>query len=193
MVTPKIITATPSAYHYQLLISRILEQWLKYKPNAEIVYRNISRYTYKDLYKRVSRLANLLTGHLAVKPGETVAIIDYDSPRYLEGYFAIPMIGAVLHTINFRLSDEEILYTINHAEDKVIFCNKDFLPLLEKLQDKMQTVTRIVVISDDNKEFVPSTEQEDEYETLLREQKEEYEFPDFDENSMATVFFTTGT
>ncbi len=85
MVTPRIITATPSAYHYQLLISRILEQPLKYKPNAEIVYRNISRYTYKDLYKRVSRLANLLTGHLTVKPGDTVAIIDYDNPRYLEG------------------------------------------------------------------------------------------------------------
>src|SRR5260221_6766885 len=193
MVTPRIITATPSAYHYQLLISRILEQPLKYKPNAEIVYRNISRYTDKDLYKRVSRLASLLTGHLAVKPGETVAIIDYDSPRYLEGYFAIPMIGAVLHTINFRLSDEEILYTISHAEDKVIFCNKDFLPLIEKLQDKMQTVIRIVVMNDDHTDLIFSTKHEGEYETLLNRQNEIYEFPDFDENGIATIFFTTGT
>ena len=91
MIATKIITPAHSAYHYQLLISRILEQSLKYKPNTEIVYRNVSRYTYKDLYRRVSKLANLLTGHLAIKPGETVAIIDYDTHRYLEGYFAIPM------------------------------------------------------------------------------------------------------
>ncbi len=193
MITTKIITPAHSAYSYQLLISRILEQPLKYKPNTEIVYRNISRYTYKDLYKRVSKLANLLTEHLAVKPGETVAIVDYDSHRYLEGYFAIPMIGAVLHTINFRLSSEEILYTINHAEDKVIFCHKDFLPLLENLQDKMQTENRIVVTSDDEREVVSSIKHEGEYEALLNRQKEEYEFPDFDENSIATIFFTTGT
>ncbi len=193
MITTKIITPAHSAYSYQLLISRILEQPLKYKPNTEIVYRNISRYTYKDLYKRVSKLANLLTEHLAVKPGETVAIVDYDSHRYLEGYFAIPMIGAVLHTINFRLSSEEILYTINHAEDKVIFCHKDFLPLLENLQDKMQTVNKIVVTSDDDKEVVSSIKHEGEYEALLSRQKEEYKFPDFDENSIATIFFTTGT
>ena len=193
MIATKIITPTHSAYHYQLLISRILEQSLKYKPNTEIVYRNVSRYTYKDLYKRVSKLANLLTGHLAINPGETVAIIDYDSHRYLEGYFAIPMIGAMLHTINFRLSSEEILYTINHAEDKVIFCHKDFLPLLENLRDKMQTVTKIVVTSDDEVEFFTSIKHDGEYEALLSGQKEEYEFPDFDENSVATIFFTTGT
>src|SRR5262249_9710885 len=128
MVTTKIIAPSPSAYNYQLLISRILEQPLKYKPDAEIVYRDKSRYTYRDLYKRVSKLANLLTGLLNVMHGETVGIIDYDSHRFLEGYFAIPMIGAVLHTINFRHAEEEILYAINHAEDKVIFCHKDFFP-----------------------------------------------------------------
>ena len=193
MIATKIITPAHSAHHYQLLISGILEQSLKYKPNTEIVYRNVSRYTYKDLYRRVSKLANLLTGHLAVKPGETVAIIDYDTHRYLEGYFAIPMIGAMLHTINFRLSLEEILYTINHAEDKVIFCHRDFLPLLEKLWDKMKTVARIVVTTDDEEEFFTSIKHDGEYEALLSRQKEEYEFQDFDENSVATIFFTTGT
>src|ERR1700754_4337450 len=106
MIGTKIIAPTPSAYSYQLLISRILEQSLIFNPGAEIVYRNVSRYTYKDLYERVSKLANLLTGRLAVNPGDTVAIIDYDSNRFLEAYFAIPMIGAVLHTINFRLTSE---------------------------------------------------------------------------------------
>ena len=193
MITTKIIAPASSAYDYQLLISRILEQPLKYKPDTEIVYRDKSRYTYRDLYKRVSRLANLLTGHLAVKPGETVGIIDYDSHRFLEGYFAIPMIGAVLHTINFRFSLDELLYTINHAEDQVLFCHKDFLPLLEALQDKLQTVRSIVVITDDDDVFVSSLNHDGEYETLLSKQKDEYNFPDFDENSVATIFFTTGT
>src|SRR5215475_2446075 len=117
MITTKLITPAASAYNYQLLIGHILEQPLKYKPDAEIVYRDKSRYTYTGLHKRVSKLANLLTGDLGVRPGETVGIIDYDSHRFLEGYFAIPMIGAVLHTINFRHAEEEILYAVNHAED----------------------------------------------------------------------------
>src|SRR5215467_11430138 len=193
MIKTKIITPTPSAYNYQLLIGRILEQPLKYKPNAEIVYRDKSRYTYQHLYKRVSKLANLLTGYLGVQPGETVGIIDYDSHRFLEGYFTIPMIGAVLHTINFRHSEEEIVYAINHAEDRVIFCHKDFFPFLEKYRDRLQGVRKIVLFKDVEKELITSLKHEGEYESLMSQQKEDYEFPDFDENSVATIFFTTGT
>lgn len=193
MVTTKIIAPAPSAYDYQLLIGRILDQPLKFKPETEIVYRDISRYTYKDLHKRICRLANLLTTHLAVKPGDTVAVIDYDSHRFLEAYFAIPMVGAVLHTINFRFSLDELLYTINYAEDKVIFCHKDFLPLLELLQDKLQTIKSIIVISDNNNDFISSQNYDGDYETLLSSQKEEYDFPDLNENNIATIFFTTGT
>jgi fatty-acyl-CoA synthase len=193
MTNTKIITPTSSAYHYQLLIGHLLEQPLKYKPDAEIVYRDESRYTYVDLYKRASKLANLLMNTLGVNPGETVGIIDYDSNRFLEGYFAIPMIGAVLHTVNFRHSEEEILYAINHAEDKIIFCNRDFFPLLEKLRYRMPDVRKIILLSDDDEKLNTSLKYEGEYETLLSQQKEEYEFPDFDENSVATIFFTTGT
>lgn len=193
MITTKIISPAPSDYQYQLLIGRILEQALKYKPDAEIVYRDLSRYTYLDLYKRVSRFANLLTGPLGAKPGETIGILDYDSHRFLEAYFAIPMTGAVLHTINFRHSEEEILYAINHAEDRIIFCHKDFLPLLEKLRDRMPGVRKIVMLKDDHKDLSTSLAYDGEYETMLSGQKEEYKFPDFDENSVATIFFTTGT
>ena len=193
MIATKSIAPAHSAYNYQLLISRILEQPLKYKPDTEIVYSDKSRYTYRDLYKRVSMFANLLTGTLEVKPGETVGILDYDSHRFLEGYFAIPMIGAILHTINFRHAEEEILYAIKHAGDKIIFCHKDFFPLLEKLRDRMQGVRKIVMLSDDDKELITSLKHEGEYETMLSREEEEYEFPDFDENSVATIFFTTGT
>ena len=192
MITTKIISPTPSDYHYQLLISRILEQPLKYKPDAEIVYRDKSRYTYLDLHKRVSKFANLLTGPLAVKPGETIGVLDYDSHRFLESYFAIPMIGAVLHTINFRHAEEEILYAINHAEDKIIFCHKDYFPFLNKSRDRIPAVRKIILLSDDGEKFMTSGHEE-EYETMISQQKEEYEFSDFDENSVATIFFTTGT
>jgi fatty-acyl-CoA synthase len=193
MIKTKIIAPAPSAYDYQLLIGRILEQPLQYKPSAEIVCRDRSRYTYRDLYKRVSRLANLLTGQLGVQPGETVGILDYDSHRFLEGYFAIPMIGAVLHTINFRHAEEEILYAVSHAEDKVIFCHQDFFPLLEKLKDQMPGVRKIVLLRDGDTELITSLKYEGEYEALLSLQREVYAFPDFDENSVATIFFTTGT
>lgn len=185
------IAPTPSAYRYQLLISRILEQPLRFNPDGEIIYRDVTRYTYKDLYKRVSRLANLLTGRLSITPG-TTAVIDYDSHRFLEAYFAVPMIGAVLHTINFRLPLEDILFTITHAEDKLIFCHRDFIPLLEKIQDRIKEVS-IVVIGDGHEDFASSIEYIGEYEALVNGQREEYEFPDFEEDNIATMFFTTGT
>jgi fatty-acyl-CoA synthase len=189
----RIIEPASSAYQYQLLIGRLLEQPLKYKPESEIVYRDQLRYTYQDLNKRVSKLANLLTGTLGVRPGDTVGIIDYDSHRFLEGYFAIPMVGAALHTINFRHTEEEILYAINLAEDKIIFCHKDQIPLLEKLRDRMPALEKIVLLTDDDSMFISSLQYEGEYENLLSRQKEEFNFPDFDENSVATIFFTTGT
>ena len=88
------------------------------------------RYDYATLGERVGRLASALTA-LGVRPGDTVGVMDWDSHRYLECFFAVPMMGAVLHTVNIRLSPEQMLYTINHAEDDVILVNAEFLPLLE--------------------------------------------------------------
>ncbi|RIJ37445.1 fatty acid--CoA ligase [Pontibacter oryzae] len=193
MATPRILPPTPEAHQSQLLIGSILEQSLKYEPDREIVYRDISRITYRELNKRVARLANLLTNHLEVAQGQTVAFLDYDSHRYLEGYFAIPMVGAVLHMINFRLSPEEILYTINHAEDAVIFCHQDFLPILEALQGRMEMVKKIVLLSDSGAEATSPLPLEGEYEKLLLNQPDSYTFPDLPEDAIATTFYTTGT
>ena len=124
----RIVTETPSAYTYPLLIKNLLKPAMTYAPDQEVVYRNESRYTYRTLAKRVAKLANAL-GDMGVTAGDTVAVMDWDSPRYLECYFAVPMIGAVLHTINIRLSPEQLIYTINHAEDDVIIVHQDFLPL----------------------------------------------------------------
>ncbi len=192
MKNTKIIPRSQNVYEYPLLIKRILEQSLKYEPNNEIVYRDVMRYNYFDLNKRVRKLANALT-NLGVSAGDTVAVIDFDSHRYLELYFAIPMIGAVLHTINYRLSPSQVLYTINHAEDKVIFTHTDFLPLIEGIQKEMNTVEKIIAITDYKELPETSVNIFGKYEELLSNEKDEYDFPDFDENSIATTFYTTGT
>ncbi len=180
----KKIESTPSAYNYQLLIKRILETPLIYFPEREIVYRNLKRYTYKDFYTRLKKTANMLE-NIGIRPGVPVGVMDWDSYRYLELFFTIPMIGAIIHTINIRLSPEQILFTINHAEDEVLFVNKDFMPLIEKIKSKFTTVRKIIVMSDN--------EEESEYDKIVKEAEDDYEFPDFDENTQATLFYTTGT
>ncbi|MDK2876226.1 MAG: hypothetical protein PWQ22_636 [Archaeoglobaceae archaeon] len=178
------------AYNYQLLIKHILETGVNYAPKQEIVYRDVFRYTYRDMYERVHRLANALAS-LGVKKGTRVAVLDWDSHRYLECYFAIPMMGAVLHTVNVRLSPDYILYTMNHAEDEVVLVYKDFVPLVEKIADKLPTVKKYIVMTDDT---MPETKLTDiEYEEMLKKADKSYDFPDFDENTMATLFYTSGT
>ena len=191
-VTTKILKPTPSAYNYQLLIKHLLTTPLIYSPNQEIVYRDVKRYTYTELGKRVARLANALT-RIGVKPGDTVAVMDWDSHRYLECFFAVPMMGAVLHTINIRLTPEQLIYTINHAEDDIILVNKEFLPMLEAVKGRFEKVRKIVLLSDEGPSAETTLTIDAEYETLLAENAESYDFPDFDENSIATTFYTTGT
>src|ERR1700756_5597124 len=117
-----IIASTPSAYSYPLLIKQLIHTALANTPDKEIIYRDLKRITYREFRQRVGRLANALAS-LGIKPGDTVGVMDWDSHRYLECYFAIPMMGAVLHTINVRLSPEQVLYTINHAGDDAILVN----------------------------------------------------------------------
>ncbi|MFO7750729.1 MAG: fatty acid--CoA ligase [Desulfobacteraceae bacterium] len=188
----KLIEKSPSAYAYPLLIKNLFSNSLVRSPDQEIVYRDQMRYTYRDLHKRVSQLANGLE-KLGVKQGDTVAVMDYDSHRYLECYFAVPMMGAVLHTVHIRLSPEQLLYTINHAEDDVILVNSELAPLLEAINDKIETVKKIILIKEGDQEVTSSIVFDDEYETMLKEQSDQYDFPDFDENAMATTFYTSGT
>jgi len=188
----RLIPRTPSAYGYPLLIKNLLLTPLVYSPHQEIVYRDIKRYNYVTFRKRIAKLANVLKD-LGINPGDTVAVMDWDSHRYLECYFAIPMMGAVLHTINIRLSTEQILYTVNHAEDSIILANSDFLPLLESIKDDLKTVRKIILLTDSEKQPTTSLSLDGEYEELVAASSDEYDFPDFDENAMATTSYTTGT
>ncbi|MBA3011943.1 MAG: fatty acid--CoA ligase [Proteobacteria bacterium] len=191
-MTTKPITPTPSAYNTPLLIKHLLDTPLIYSPDQEIVYRDILRYDYKSFGQRVKQLAAMLERQ-GVKPGDTVAVMDWDSHRYLECFFAIPMMGAVLHTINIRLTADQLIYTINHAEDDVILVNEEFVPLLASVQTRFETVKQVILLSDTRE--IPATDLSfsGEYEALMSDTPARYDFPDFDENTMATTFYTTGT
>lgn len=179
------------SYDYQLLIKHLLDRVLDWKPNEQIIYRDKFSYTYAQMYKRVHKLANLYAS-LGVSQGDVVAVIDWDSHRYLEHYFAVPMMGAVLHTVNIRLSPDQMLYTINHAEDKILVVHKDFEPIILKIKANFETVKHIIYISD-GEDYTPKFETYGEYENLIEQQNDVFDFPDFDENTIATLFYTTGT
>ena len=181
-----------SAYAYPLLIRQLLHTPLATAPRQEIVYADQRRYDYATLIDRIARLASALT-ELDIEPGDTVAVMDWDSHRYLECFFAIPMMGAVLHTINVRLSPEQILYTINHAEDDVILVHEDFIPIIEQIEGRLDRPCKLVIIKESDASTGTSLTLEGEYEELVDRGRPDHAFQDFDENTRATTFYTTGT
>jgi len=192
MLQTRVIKPAANAYQYPLLIKRLLLSGVRYERSREIVYRDQLRYDYRTLNERVARLANVLTA-AGVKPGDTVAVMDWDSHRYLECMFAIPMIGAVVHTINVRLSPDQILYTMNHADDRFVLVNSEFVPLYQAIAGQLTTVQNTLLLTDSDAHDVGLPDCVGEYESLLADAAPSYDFPDFDEDSVATTFYTTGT
>lgn len=188
----KIIQGTPSAYNYPLLIKQLLHTPLAVAPEQEITYQGKIRYTYRTLRERIGRLASGLAS-LGVEAGQTVAVMDWDSHRYLEAFFAVPMMGAILQTVNVRLNAEQILYTLNHAGADVLLVNREFFQLLAPIAARLETVRRFVLIDDEHGTVDGPVSFSAEYEALLAGADPEFIFEDFDENAQATVFYTTGT
>jgi fatty-acyl-CoA synthase len=191
-VTGRLIQVAKSAYQYPLILKQLWHTPLLQAPDQEIVYRDLKRFTYRQIRERIGRLASALD-KIGVRPGDTVGVLDWDSNRFLEAFFAIPMMGAVLQTVNVRLSPEQIAYTINHAKSSTLLVSDEFVGLLEGLRSQLPNVERLVVMSDR-----PSPQTGDlvfvgEYEALLAAASPDYDFPDFDENTQATTFYTTGT
>lgn len=178
------------AYNFQLLLKHILNYGVAWAPDQEIVYRDLARHTYTTMYNRVLKLAGALQA-LGVKPGTRVGVIEWDSHRYLEMYFAIPGIGAVLHTINPRLAPEDIAYTMAHAEDEVLIFHEDFYPLVERLRPRIPSIRKTILITDRREK--PDIKTDAEYEELLSAAIPLDELPDMDENTLATMAYTTGT
>ena len=187
-----LIEVSPSAYEYPLLIKHLLHYPMVHSPDQEIVYRDLRRHSYRVFRERIGRLASGLS-ELGVKPGDVVAVLDWDTHRYLECYFAVPMMGAVLQTVNLSLPPEDLLYVMNDAVPSTVLVNADFLPLIEKIADKLPSVRKYVVLHDRKEQPTTRLPIECEYEKMLEASSPFYQFPDFDENTRATTFHTTGT
>ena len=187
-----LIVSTPEAYSYPLLIKQLLTNSLSLYGDQEITYRGELRYTFRDFRTRIGQLASVL-GSLGVGHGTTVAVMDWDSHRYLESYFAIPMMGATLFTVNVRLAQQQIAYALNHSDAEIVLVHADFVPMLEGIKRELTGVRDVVVLADG--QAVPATTLRvaGEYEALMEQASPDYEFVDFDENTKAATFYTSGT
>jgi fatty-acyl-CoA synthase len=143
----RITQPAPDAYLYPLLIKQLLHAPLATASTQEIVYRDRMRYTYAEFRRRLGRLGNALT-KLGVECGTTVAVLDWDSHRYLECYFAVPMLGAVLQTVNLRLAAEDILYTLQDSAAEVILVNREFVPVLTAIRPQLGRVKAVVLMEE---------------------------------------------
>lgn len=180
----------------QLLIRDLLTRARAWAPRQTITYRDLREHDYAEFLARIDRAAAMLAG-LGVKPGDRVGVMDWDSHRYLELFFAVPMLGAVLHTVNVRLTPEQMAWTIRHAEDSVILFHPDFLTVTEGIAGSLPAARTWVTLSDDGVPPATSLPTAGDYEALLDARRPETaggrDYPDLDENTVATLFYTTGT
>jgi acyl-CoA synthetase (AMP-forming)/AMP-acid ligase II len=178
-----------------------LNSWLifdhapRYAAQTEVVSQiapgQVHRYTYADFAKRAQQLMHALDS-LDLEDGARVATLAWNGYRHLECYFGIPCTGRILHTLNLRLSPEDLTYIIGHADDRAIFVDPDLLPILEKVGDGLKDVKHIVVLSDE----IPEHNLERElltYESLIASQPEEYARKDIEERTPLGICYTSGT
>lgn len=179
---------------FQLNLIHVLKRSRGIFADKEIVSRTsrgVVRYRVADFYERVSRLCNAL-GEMGVRRGDVVGALAWNTHRYLELYYAVPCMGAILHTLNLRLAPHELSYIANHARDKVIFFDEDQGGLLEEIRGGLRTVERLVIM--DGAEGERRMDGASSYEDLLRSAEPAYSFPsDLDENTPASILYTSGT
>src|SRR5579862_518024 len=174
---------------YPLTLTHILERAARIYPRKEIVSRlpdgSMHRYTYLDSYRRIHRLAHVLSA-LGLKAGDRVGTLCWNGFRHLELYFAVPCAGFVLHTLNPRLAPDQLAWIANHAEDAVIFVDAALLPVLEPIRHHLKSVRRVIVLGTEREKA--------EYETLLDAAPDTpFAWPRLEENTAAALCYTSGT
>ena len=179
-----------------LLISQILEFAAGNYPDQEIVSRttegDIHRYTYPEMAQRTRQLANALK-KLGASEEDRIGTIAWNTYRHLEVYYASSGMGAICHTMNPRLPADQLIYIVNHAKDKFIFVDLTFLPLLEKLYEHFPDVEGFVVMTDEANMPETSLPRVYCYETLIKGESDQFEWPEFDENTASSLCYTSGT
>ncbi len=177
---------------FPLTLTHLLDRARRYFPSTEIVSRGpdgkLHRQTWSDTYDRSCKLAHALA-RLGVKPGDRVATLAWNHHRHLEAYYAVPMMGAVVHTLNLRLHPTEIGYIARHAGDSVVLVDRSLLPLFNQFIESVPSIRHVIVMADDG----PTPEGKLDYERLLAAEPAQYEWPRLEENTAATICYTSGT
>jgi len=179
---------------YPLTLTHFFERTRRLFPRKTLATRvpgvGLERLTYGDWADRTARLADALA-RLGVNKGDRVATLAWNSHRHLEVYFAAPLMGAVLHTVNLRLSAQDITYIINHAEDRVLIVDASLWPILEPIRRDLRTVQHVIVMKDTPAAAIPPGTLD--YEALLGDAVPVRDWPRLDENDPAGMCYTSGT
>lgn len=181
---------------WPLTVDKILDHAKEWHGDREIVSRSVEgpivRTTYAEVHERAKRLSNALLS-LGMKPGDRIATLAWNTARHLEAWYGIMGVGMVCHTLNPRLFAEQLAYIINHAEDRVIFTDLTFLPILAALKGKLPTVEKIIVMTDEAHMADCPIEGALCFETLVAEASPDCAWGGFDENTAAGLCYTSGT
>jgi acyl-CoA synthetase (AMP-forming)/AMP-acid ligase II len=182
---------------HPLLLSNVLTHAARWHGEAEIVTRSVEgpmhRTNYAELYVRTCQLANALRDKLGMNMGDILATVAWNTYRHMEIFYAVMGQGAIVHTLNPRLFQDQLEYIINHAQDQWLFVDLTFVPLLEKLQDKCPSVKGFIIMTDAS--HMPETSLRNVicYEVLLESGAESFDWPEFDENTASSLCYTSGT
>jgi 3-(methylthio)propionyl---CoA ligase len=180
-----------------LMISALLVHAQRHHGEQEVVSRrvegDIHRLSFRELAARARRMAKAIAT-LGVKPGMRVATLAWNGHRHLELYYAVSGTGAVLHTLNPRLHPDQVVYIADHAEDQVLFFDLTFLPIIEAVASRVKTIKTFVAMTD--RAHMPASSKVSGllcYEDLLEAQNDQFEWPQFDENTASSLCYTSGT
>ncbi|HEY6643486.1 long-chain-fatty-acid--CoA ligase [Povalibacter sp.] len=179
-----------------LLISSLLRHAERQHPRREIVSITVDhprhRYTYREAFIRIRKLANALA-RMGARPGDRIATLAWNDFRHFEIYYAVSCSGFVCHTINPRLFEEQLTFIVNHAEDRWLFLDPAFVPLVEKLQPTLTSVEGYVILTDDAHMPATTLANARSYESLIAAQADSFEWPEFDERTASSLCYTSGT
>src|SRR5450759_4567003 len=179
---------------FPLTLHHIRRRMRSHSPSAEVATLTpagtVERASFGEISGRIDRLARALD-RLGVEQGDRVGTFAWNNQRHFELYFAIPCIGAVLHTLNIRLFSEQLTYIVNHAEDRVVFVDESLVPVLEKLAPSFKSVEHYVVMGDAELGSLPNALS---YEELLQDAGPgAFDYPEVDERQAAALCYTSGT
>ncbi|PHZ83594.1 long-chain fatty acid--CoA ligase [Paremcibacter congregatus] len=180
-----------------LMISSLIRYAAAYHGQQEIVTRTVEgpihRYTYAEAESRSKQLAKVLINRFGILPGDRVGTLAWTTYRHFELFYGVSGMGAVLHTTNPRLFAEQVSYIINHAEDRVLFIDLDFVPMVEQLLPELGGIEQFIILTD--RAYMPDSSLPGVlcYEELLAAEDDQYDWPTFDEKSASSLCYTSGT